>query len=157
MPAKKEVEVEKVSSEPLTKSVVKKESVVREFIAELTQKPELAVELIQTLSNITKPWEAIGSNGAAEGSNEVPVPPGKSAKAFQKQNVSGPYISGYKLTTIFGDDVALIVKDTPKWRITILGETQIDGPFVEHGKKAEQNAKDFVEERLRLRGYVIGS
>lgn len=158
MPTKKTeaeiVEVKKVE----TKVVAEKEpeSLVNQFITELAQHPERAVNLVQVLSKITKPWEAIGMDGAAAGPNEVPVPPGKSAQAYQRQNVAGPNISAFRLTTIFGDDVALIVKDSPKWRITIEGEPQIDGPFVEHGQKAEIKAKTFVEERLRLRGFIIG-
>lgn len=150
MPVKKDVEEKRVEEK------VVQGSLVEQFIAELVEHPERAVSLIQVISKITKPWEAIGMDGAATGSNEVPVPPGKSAQAFQRQNVAGPNISAFRLTTIFGDDVALIVKDSPKWRITIEGEPQIDGPFVEHGQKAEVKAKTFVEERLALRGYIIG-
>lgn len=147
---------EEVKEEPKKVEVPKKQvSVVESLVAELKQNPEGAVDLVKVLYKITKPWEAIGPDGSLASVNEVPVPPGKSAQAFQKLNYNGPSIGAFKLTTIFGDEVALIVKDSPKWKITIEGEPQVDGPFVEHGQKAEAKVKAFVEERLTLRGFII--
>lgn len=134
----------------------KEESLIQSLVVELKEHPERAVAFIQVLSKITKPWESIGPDGATASVNEVTVPQGTSAQAYQKQSWGGPNISAFKLTTIFGDDVALIIKDSPKWRITIEGVPQIDGPFVQHGQKAEQTVKQFVEERLAQRGYIIG-
>jgi len=124
------------------------------LIEQLKVKPEGAVELVHTLSTITKPWEAIGNNGNIV--NEVPVPQGQSATQFIKQASTAPYISGYRMNTIFGDEVASITKDTPKWRVKIEGENQVDAPFVQHGQKAEANAKKFAEDKLRERGFIIG-
>jgi hypothetical protein len=60
------------------------------------------------------------------------------------------------MSTIFGDEVAFILKDTPKWKVKIEGEYQVDAPFVQHGQKAEGNTKKFAEDKLRELGYVIG-
>ena len=94
MPVKKDVEEKK------SETTKEDSSLVEQLITELVQHPERAVSLIQVISKITKPWEAIGMNGASTSSNEVPVPPGKSAQAFQRQNVAGPNISAFRLTTI---------------------------------------------------------
>jgi len=130
-------------------------ALVEELIKELVTKPAMAIEFVQTLGKITKPWEALGGDGKPV--NEIPVPPGTSPRDFVKTATSGgAYISGYRLVTIFGDEVAVILKDTPKWKIMIEGEYQIDAPFVQHGQKAENNAKEFAEEKLKERGYTIG-
>jgi hypothetical protein len=128
-------------------------ALVTALIDELTSHPELAVGLVHTLSKITKPWEALGGNGNPL--NAMPVPPGESSKAFRRKTMGG-YISGYRLTTIFGNEVATIAKDTPKWRITIEGNHQVDSPFVEHAQKAEEKAKTFAESKLKELGYIIG-
>jgi hypothetical protein len=128
--------------------------VVDTLIQELTQSPTRAVQLIQFLGKITRGWEAIGSNGNPI--NEVPVPPGKNPRDFVKAATSTVHVSGFRLTTIFGDEVATIIKDSPKWRITIQGEYQVDTPFVQHSQRAEANAKQFAEGKLREKGYIIG-
>lgn len=128
--------------------------VIDSLVQELTQSPNRAVQLVQALGKITRGWEALGSNGNPI--NEVPVPPGKNPKDFVKAASTPVHISGFRLTTIFGDEVANIIKDSPKWRVTILGEYQIDTPFVQHSAKAEFNAKQFAEGKLRERGYIIG-
>jgi hypothetical protein len=124
------------------------------LIQELTQNPNRAVQLIQLLGRITRSWEPVGTNGNPI--NEVPVPPGKNPKDFVKAATSTVHISGFRLTTIFGDEVATIIKDSPKWRITIQGEYQIDTPFVQHSQRAEMNAKQFAESKLKERGFIIG-
>ncbi len=143
----------KVKTESKVESSEESKSVLVNLIEELSQHPERAIDLVRSLSCITKPWEPIGM--ASSKINEVPVPPGESPKKFIKGQESGPYVSGYRLVTIFGDEVASILKDTPKWKIVVLGEYQVDAPFVQHGQKAEANAKAFVEEKLKLRGFVI--
>ncbi len=125
------------------------------FLQELKQSPNRAVELIRVLGMITRDWEPLGSNGNPI--NEVPVPPGKNPRDFVKTTTSSAvHISGFRLTTIFGDEVATIFKDSPKWRVTIGGEYQIDTPFVQHSQKAEFNAKQFAENKLREKGFIIG-
>jgi len=128
-------------------------ALVDALIEELVGNPKLAVKLVRTLSMITKPWEPIGNDGNPV--NEVAVPEGVNAREFIRRN-SATYIRGYRLITIFGNEVATITKSTPKWKIVIEGANQVDSPFVEHGRKAEGNAKAFAEEKLRERGYVIG-
>lgn len=128
-------------------------SIIEQLVSELTKHPESAVGLIKVLSKITKPWEVIGLNG--QQLNEIPVPQGVTVQDFKKQ-ATGPHISGYRLTTIFGDEVAVIIKDHPKWKVTIEGQNQSDSPFVSHSKKAEEGIKEFVETRLRDKGYILG-
>lgn len=140
-------------TEVVKEEVKEQDSLLPQLIAELSQDPESALRLVQTLGKITKPWEIIGLAGS--GLNEVPVPPGKSAKEFQKSMESSAHISGYRLETIFGEEIALIVKDSPKWKITILGEYQVDAPFISHVGKAESAAKTFAEDKLLKRGYII--
>lgn len=131
-------------------------SVAESLTQDLIQNPSRAIQLVKTLSKITRDWEPIGSNGAPI--NETPVPPGKNPKDFIKTTSSSPvHISGFRLTTIFGDEVAMITKDSPKWRVTILGEYQVDTPFVQHSTRAEFNAKQFAENKLREKGYIIGA
>lgn len=151
----KKVDVDFTKSEDSMEVSGEKElpSMVTELITELVSKPHLAVELVQCLKRITKPWEILGNNGHSI--NEVPVPPGKSAKEFLKSTQTSAYVSGYRLSTIFGDEVAMIVKDNPKWRITILGEYQVEAPFVSHAQHGEANSKKFVEDKLVEMGYII--
>lgn len=130
-------------------------TLVEGLIKELTKAPSQAVELVQFLGRITKGWEPIGSNGNPI--NEVPVPPGKNPRDFVRAATSTVHISGFRLTTIFGDEIATIMKDSPKWRVTVLGEYQIDTPFVQHSQRAEVNAKEFAESKLRDRGFIIGT
>lgn len=143
----------KIMEDIVSSIVEKKKSVLESLINDLSESPELAVNLVERLGKITKPWEPIGSSNSKL--NEIPVPPGESPKSFIKKQDLGPFISGYKLVTIFGDEIASIIKDTPKWKIVILGEYQVDAPFVQHGQKAETNAKTFAEEKLREKGFVI--
>lgn len=145
------VKMEKATENLMTEKEPK--SVLVSLIEELATHPERAVDLVRSLGCITKPWEPIGM--ASSKINEMPVPPGEPPKKFIKGQEAGPYISGYRLITIFGDEVASILKDTPKWKIVIQGEYQVDAPFVQHSQKAEANAKAFVEEKLKLRGFVI--
>lgn len=126
----------------------------KELMAELVGNPDLAVEFVRTISKITKPWEAIGNNGTIV--NEAPTSRGEAKSEFFGR-VSGVYVSGYRLQTIFGDEVATIIRDTPKWKIVIDGKGQVDAPFIEHGQKAESIAKEFTERKLRELGYVIGT
>ena len=129
-------------------------TVVDLFIKEMKENPKSALKFIKTLSLITRPWEAIGTQTNLV--NEITVPQGMSAKDFIKSSQTGPFVSGYKLVTIFGDEVAVISKDTPKWKILILGEMQPDAPFVDHSKLAEGKAKKFVEDKLTQKGFIIG-
>lgn len=124
------------------------------LVQEIVQSPARAAQLIKVLGKITKEWEPIGTNGNPI--NEVPVPPGRNPKDFVRAATATVHISGYRLTTIFGKEVALVMKDSPKWRVTIEGEYQVDTPFIQHGSKAEFNAKEFAENKLRERGYIIG-
>lgn len=129
-------------------------SVIESMVQELRQSPGKAIEFVHFLGKITRGWEPIGSNGNPI--NEVPVPPGKNPRDFVRAATSTVHISGFRLATIFGTEVASIIKDSPKWRVTILGEYQIDTPFVQHSSRAEQNAKEFAENKLRDLGYIIG-
>jgi hypothetical protein len=129
-------------------------SIITQLVEELRTQPSQALSLIQVLGKITKPWEPIGTDGNPV--NEVPVPPGQSPKEFVKVATSTTHISGFRLTTIFGDEVAQIIKGSPKWRVIVAGEYQIDTPFVHHGQRAEGDVKSFAEGKLRERGYIIG-
>lgn len=159
MPIKKVIEdgemktVEEVEVVGSTSST--KVSLVSQLTSELIDNPKLAWELVQSLRKITKPWEIMGKDGGSV--NEMPVPPGKSAKEYLKETVQHGWISGYRLTTIFGEEVATIVKDSPKWKVTVLGEYQVDAPFIQHGQKGEASVKAFAEEKITKLGYVIGS
>lgn len=124
------------------------------MMQELRQSPGRAIDFVHFLGKITRGWEPIGSNGNPI--NEVPVPPGKNPRDFVRAATSTVHVSGFRLATIFGTEVASIIKDSPKWRVTILGEYQIDTPFVQHSSRAEQNAKEFAENKLRDLGYIIG-
>jgi hypothetical protein len=124
------------------------------LLHEFTTVPAKAIDFIKALGKITKGWEPIGSNGNPV--NEIPVPPGKNPRDFVRTASSIVHISGFRLTTIFGEEVALITKDSPKWRVVIQGEYQVDTPFVEHSQKAEVNVKNFAETKLRERGFIIG-
>lgn len=149
-PVKLEAEVTRA----VTPSVVTTSSHVDALIQEFTTSPSKAVDFIRALGKITKGWEAIGSNGNPV--NEVPVPPGKNPRDFVRSASSIVHISGFRLSTIFGEEIALITKDSPKWRVVIQGEYQVDTPFVEHSQKAESNVKNFAESKLRERGFIIG-
>lgn len=158
--AEDDTSVEVTIFEPTEELVTEDDSglvlnVAETLVAELKSSPNLAINLVHTLSQITKPWEPIGSDGKIV--NEIAVPPGQSPKDFKKQTtMQASYISGYKMSTIFGDEVAVILKDTPKWKIMIEGDYQSDAPFVEHSQKAEASAKSFAEAKLVERGYIIG-
>lgn len=128
---------------------------IEQLIQEMTQRPALALKFIQSLGKITKPWETLSRDGTSI--NEVPVPQGKPAKEFLKETQNAGYVSGYRLSTIFGDEVAIITKDSPKWRVTILGDYQVEAPFMTHPQKGEASVKQFVEEKVRKLGYIIPS
>lgn len=130
-------------------------SVVNLLTLEIQQNPMKAKELFKALSMITVEWESIGTNGFPI--NEVPVPPGENPKDFVKSSARISHVSGYKLSTIFGKEVAYISKDSPKWRVTILGEYQTDSPIIQNGSIAESIVKKFAEEKLRSKGYITVS
>jgi len=137
-----------------TQDLEKQETaLVDELIKELEGDPKSAVKFVQAISMITKPWEPLGNNG--EPVNEVPVPAGVNPREF-RSTATAAYISGYRMTTIFGNQVAELTKGTPKWRVTINGVPQTEAPFVKHSKTAEEAAKKFAEQKLRELGYVIG-
>lgn len=127
-------------------------SVVNLLTLEIQQNPLKAKELFKALSMITVEWESIGTNGFPI--NEVPVPPGENPKDFIKSSARISHVSGYRLSTIFGKEVAYISKDSPKWRVTILGEYQTDSPIIQNGSVAESVVKKFAEERLKAKGYI---
>lgn len=130
-------------------------ALVKELIAELKSSPNTAVEFVKALSKITKPWEPIGYGSTP--TNTMNVPDGVSAKQFAQETITSSInISGYRLSTIFGKEVAIIQKATPRWKISIEGAYQSDAPFVSHAQKAESQAKQFVEERLKELGYIVG-
>lgn len=128
---------------------------IEKLIQEMIQQPQLALKFVQSLGKITKPWETLSRDGTSI--NEVPVPQGKPAKEFLKEAQSAAYVSGYRLSTIFGDEIAMITKDSPKWRVTILGEYQVEAPFMTHPQKGETSVKQFVEEKVKQLGYIIQS
>jgi hypothetical protein len=146
----------KIDLEKDTKSMaqlVPQESTLLESLIEETKKrPDQALMLVKALGKITKGWESVGSDGTPV--NEMPVPQGKSAKDFQK-SVQGHFVSGYKLETIFGEEVALITKDSPKWKVVIMGQHQVDSPFLYHAKDGEQIVKSFAKEKLEKLGFIL--
>lgn len=151
---KSEVTVERVEEVQEVPEVQEKESILEQVIYELKTNPSLSVKLVSVLSKITNPWETIGLSG--QHVNELAVPQGVSVEDFKKKLNSNPHVSGYRLTTIFGREIAIIVKDHPKYKVTIEGETQADAPFVTHSKKAEDSVKEFAEKRLKEKGYILG-
>ncbi len=155
MAVKRVKDIEQV--EVVEKTEMPTTGMLAELTKEIIENPAGSLKLIQALRKITKPWEMLGNTSGLGNVNEVSVPPNVSAKEFvNAQKQQGPFVSGYRLQTIFGEDVALIIKDTPKYKIFIEGELMIDAPFVQHGQKAEQNAKEFAEKKAEERGYVIG-
>jgi hypothetical protein len=142
--------VEKLDTEISTAEL----SVVSKLLKELEEEPESGLKLVHLLGRITKPWEELGNTLSQV--NEIPVPPNMSAKEYLKGAGAQPYTSGWKLTTIFGREVAVIVKDTPKYRILIEGQVVSNVPFIQHAQKVETIVKQFVEEKVRERGYIIG-
>jgi hypothetical protein len=123
-------------------------------IREIRDNPVRAREFVSVLGTITMDWEAIGTNGSPI--NEVPVPPGKNPKDFIRSANGISHISGFKLSTIFGKEVAFISKDSPKWRVTVLGEYQVDSPIIQSGATAEATVKKFAEEKVKSKGYILG-
>jgi hypothetical protein len=137
-----------------TRNIVSFPSVTELVTYEIKENPIRAKELVRVLGMVTMDWESIGVNGNPI--NEVPVPPGENPKDFIRSATRVTHISGFRLSTIFGKEVAYISKDSPKWRVTILGEYQVDSPIIQNGSTAEVNVKKFAEERLRAKGYIVG-
>lgn len=150
---------ESISSQPSlqelpARNIVSFPSVTELITYEIKENPTRAKDLVKVLGMVTMDWEPVGSNGNPI--NEVPVPPGKNPKDFVRAANGIAHISGFRLSTIFGKEVAFIAKDSPKWRVTILGEYQVDSPIIQNGSTAEANVKKFAEEKLKSKGYIVG-
>lgn len=106
-------------------------SMITELIESLNKNPEEALMLSDTLRKILGPWEELSadSNSAATGTFLV-------------------------IKNMMGTEVAQIIKDYPKYKISIEGEFLKDAPFITHGKDI-MAGRVFVEKKLRERGYIV--
>lgn len=123
------------------------------LVNEIKTDPAGALALVKALQKVCKPWESLTS--ASNELSEMTVPAGQSAKDFMK-NASKGFVSGYRINTIFGEEVALVTKDHPRWKVLIEGQNQSDSPIIGNSKTSEATVRAFVEEKLVERGYIVG-
>lgn len=135
--------------------VVEGATLLSQLVAEISSDPASAVELVKILGRVTKPWQALEVKNQML--NEITVPQGMSAQEYKLQS-TGLHVAGYRMETIFGDEVAVILRESPKWRVLICGQVQANTPFIaaKAGKKSEIEVQEFAEKKLRELGYILG-
>jgi len=106
-----------------------KESVLETLIEELRVRPEGAIELLNTMSNVVRPWESLKQDG---------------------QSV----IHSYRRVSAMGEEVGLIESSAPTWILTIQGE-RFTGNKVFNRKGAEKEAQALLDAELAERGFIL--
>jgi hypothetical protein len=117
-----------------TEDGAQKISAIRILIREMRDYPGLAVELVEAMGMIVKPWEDVTG-----------------------EQYGGPAIKQFRRATVTGEVVATVSKDFPAWNIKIHGERPKGAPTVFNKKDAERESKSFVDELLAEAGYILMS
>lgn len=106
-----------------------KQSVLETLAKELKENPEGAIQLLEAMTNVVRPWESLRSEG---------------------QSV----MHTYRRLTAMGEEVSLIESSAPTWILTIEGE-RFTGSKIFNTKDADKKAKALVDAELAARGYVL--
>lgn len=108
-----------------------KQSVLETLAEELKANPEGAIQLLEAMTNVVRPWESLRSEG---------------------QSV----MHTYRRLTAMGEEVSLIESSAPTWILTIEGERFTGSKSkIFNTKDADKKSKALIDAELIARGYVL--
>ena len=107
----------------------KESSVLSALIEELKVRPEGTIELLNAMSNVVRPWEAVKMEGQA-------------------------VVNSYRRISAMGEEVGLIESSAPTWILAIEGK-RFTGDKVFNRKGAEREAQGLLDAQLRERGFIL--
>lgn len=104
-------------------------SILDALVEELKENPEGAIKLLDSMTNIVKPWESI---------------------KFENRTL----FSSYRRLSSYGEELARVESNAPTWILTIQGE-RFTGNKVFNTKGAADKAMALLDEELEKRGFVL--
>lgn len=105
--------------------------VLASLVEELRSNPAGAIELMQAVASVVRPWERVDIEDGLSRASLV-----------------------YRRTTVMGEEVARIEQNYPTWFISVCGES-IRSTRVFNTRTALEEAQDICNDTLISRGYVL--
>ena len=103
--------------------------IIDTLIVEISENPEKAIKLLESMTNVVRPWEATRGEGHA-------------------------VMHSSRRMTVMGEEVGLIESSAPTWILTICGE-RFTSKKVFNTSHALAEAQCILDTELTKRGYVL--